>query len=72
MTAGVDTYPRGEVRMNERRILQVNSWYNAYHFQTNRMLNVKYLGDSSEGMRFEDKEKRVYTNRDFYFWKATE
>ncbi|MBN1685138.1 MAG: hypothetical protein JW852_00710 [Spirochaetales bacterium] len=58
--------------MKQRQTLKVNNWYNAYHFQTNRMLNIKYLGDTAEGMRFEDKEKRMYTNRDFYFWKATE
>ena len=58
--------------MKQRQILKVNNWYNAYHFQTNRMLNVKYIGVAGEGMRFQDREKRVYTNRDFYFWKTTE
>ena len=52
--------------------MKINNWYNAYHFQTNRMLNVKYIGVAGEGIRFQDREKRVYTNRDFYFWKTTE
>ena len=58
--------------MKNREILKVNNCYNAYHFPTNRMLNVKFVGNAIEGMQFEDREKRVYTNREFYFWKATE
>lgn len=58
--------------MKNRQILKPDSWYNAYHFPTNRMINVKFIGFSNEGMRFEDREKRVYSNREFYFWKATE
>ena len=58
--------------MKQRKILKVNNWYNAYHFPTNRMLSVKFIGAGNEGMQFEDKEKRVYSNREFYFWKATE
>ena len=58
--------------MKNREILKVNNWYNAYHVPTNRMLNVKFIGAGGEGMRFEDREKRTYSNREFYFWKATE
>lgn len=58
--------------LKDRQILKRNNWYNAYHFPTNRMLNVKFIGVVDKGMRFEDREKRVYTNREFYFWKATE
>ena len=58
--------------MKQRQILKENNWYNAYHYQTNRMLSVRYLGNNGEGMRFQDKERRLYTNREFYFWKATE
>ena len=52
--------------------LKENNWYNAYHFSTNRMLSVRYVGQTADGMRFEDREKRVYSNREFYFWKSTE
>jgi len=58
--------------VKHRMILKENSWYNAYHFDSNRMLNVRYLGKTDKGMQFEDREKHTYTNRDFYFWKATE
>ena len=53
-------------------ILKENNWYNAYHFSTNRMVNVKYVGSTIDGLQFEDREKRVYSNREFYFWKSTE
>ena len=56
----------------DREILKEKKWYNAYHYSSNRMLNVRYLGMSENGMQFEDREKRVYSNREFYFWKATE
>lgn len=58
--------------MKNRQVLKPNYWYNAYHFPTNRMINVRFIGLPGEGMRFEDREKRVYSNREFYFWKATE
>jgi hypothetical protein len=58
--------------VKNRQILKQNGWYNAYHFPTNRMINVRFIGLSDQGMRFVDKEKRVYSNREFYFWKATE
>lgn len=53
-------------------ILKENNWYNAYHFTTNRMVSVRYVGVTNDGMQFEDREKRTYNNREFYFWKATE
>ena len=55
-----------------REILKENRWYNAYHVDTNRMLNVRFVGTTNGGMQFEDREKRTYTNREFYFWKSTE
>jgi hypothetical protein len=58
--------------VREKEILQKDSWYNAYHISTNRMVNVRFIGASDDGMRFEDREKRVYSNREFYFWKKTE
>jgi hypothetical protein len=58
--------------VKNREILKENNWYSAYHFPTNRMLNVKFIGTAIAGIQFEDREKRVYSNREFYFWKATE
>ncbi len=55
-----------------RQEVHENTWYRAYHVPTNRMVNVRYLGVTESGMQFEDREKRVYNNREFYFWKVTE
>ena len=55
-----------------REILKEDSWYNAYHFPSNRMVNVRFIGLTGSGMWFEDKERRVYSNTEFYFWKSTE
>ena len=56
----------------QKRELRENAWYNAYHVPSNRMLNVKLVGITEKGMQFEDRERRVYSNRVFYFWKTTE
>jgi hypothetical protein len=58
--------------VKQREILQADKWYNAYHFSSNRMVNVRFIGTTQHGMQFEDREKRVYTNKEFYFWKTTE
>ena len=58
--------------MMQKTELRVNAWYSAYHVPSNRMLNVKLVGITDKGMQFEDREKHVYGNREFYFWKATE
>lgn len=52
--------------------LRENAWYSAYHITSNRMLNVRLVGVTDKGMQFEDRERRVYNNREFYFWKSTE
>lgn len=52
--------------------LREHAWYSAYHIPSNRMLNVRLVGITDQGMQFEDRERRVYSNREFYFWKATE
>jgi len=56
----------------QKRNLQENAWYSAYHVPSNRMLNVKFVGVTDKGMQFEDREHRNYSNREFYFWKTTE
>ena len=56
----------------QKRQLKENAWYNAYHAPSNRMLNVKLVGITEKGMQFEDRERHIYSNREFYFWKTTE
>jgi hypothetical protein len=56
----------------QKRQLKENAWYNAYHVGSNRMLNVKLVGITEKGMQFEDRERHVYSNREFYFWKTSE
>ena len=56
----------------QKRVLQENAWYSAYHVPSNRMLNVKFVGVTDKGIQFEDRERKVYHNREFYFWKTTE
>ncbi len=55
-----------------KRDIRENIWYRAYHVPTSRMINVRLVGVTESGMQFEDREKRVYSNREFYFWKVTE
>ena len=48
-----------QIDVKNREILKENNWYNAYHFPTDRMLNVKFIGNAIAGIQFEDREKRV-------------
>lgn len=50
--------------------LKTNSWYRAYLKDSARLVTVKYLGITTEGVRFTDREQNVYSPQDFYFWKT--
>lgn len=50
--------------------MRTNSWYRAYLKDSARLVTVKYLGLTNEGVRFADQEQNIYTPKDFYFWKA--
>jgi hypothetical protein len=52
--------------------LRTNSWYRAYLKDSARLVTVKCLGITDEGLRFTDGEQNVYTPNDFYFWKVAD
>ena len=49
--------------------MRTNSWYRAYLKESAQMVTVKCLGFTNEGLRFTDREQRIYKPNDFYFWK---
>jgi hypothetical protein len=67
-----DNHDTGEVHTMQKPELRENAWYSAYHVASNRMVSVKLVGVTDKGMQFEDRERRLYSNREFYFWKTTQ
>jgi hypothetical protein len=51
--------------------LKTNGWYRAYRKRDAKMITVKCLGMTNDGIRFADREERTYSPNDFYFWKST-
>ncbi|HUX20279.1 MAG TPA: hypothetical protein VMW69_03500 [Spirochaetia bacterium] len=50
--------------------MKANGWYRAYLKESARLVTVKYLGITDQGLRFADHEQNLYTPQDFYFWKS--
>ena len=53
-----------------RNPMKANGWYRAYLKDSARLVNVKYLGITEQGLRFADREQNIYSPQDFYFWKS--
>lgn len=53
-----------------KNTIRTNSWYRAYLKNSARLVTVKCLGVTNEGLRFADREQNIYSPNDFYFWKS--
>ena len=52
--------------------LMPRRWYCFYHKETERMINVQFLGEHHFKLEFTDGERQRYLGDEFYFWKRTE